>query len=689
MSESSIITDNHWQDLSTIIQRSPLVCTSLLKQPAPASAPPLSSIRQLLKFCTSRQQKQLLHRHIFSAIVLCKKKNYQQEELQQTCRLDKIFPDITPDTIHDSSWIAVPLPVIREHRAVKIHMLLGLKPGNGKCIMQTEPQLGSSSRETLELLVPDDKDLLVLTMQHNSDSPLSGRSLGLPAAIGISLLQNGRPWPPQLLATGALTTDGAIRAVQHIRKKKGLLSKDGGLFFVPVHNNKPDYDDRLIAVRTVKEAISVVNHLHRGIPDSQTIRLFQLAAQDADSLLERFHELPVEFFTLHDLAAVYKTIRNSPEKYSKKLVSCLDNKNNLTPLPDKLVSLFSYEDIWNLAQLHPFRSLEYSLAQLSFQNHFGRTDKSGKWSRLADKIAVSCDARQELSSLANNDFVNTRFNRYDFRPEIPELFKRRLEHEKQLHELQEDGSWQLGAMYGTIAQNFGFCGPAYLADLQEMCKQAIAAFGRRFGAEHPRIYSYLLYGLLENNRYNEANTLFSKMYSLPEKNPESWIQTVFAERSSHQCSCPFTITLLCRLLAEQPKFLDICSWRKSRQQLSRRVLQENRHPWQLSAVNLARCCLFYKEKNQAAKLLNHAVSICSRHGATMRAMGLLPLAVLHNHALQNASHISLVERIISEIRNHNKVRQSHFAELFQCKGGEHVLALVKERKKVLFPFSYR
>ncbi len=679
----------YWQDLSVIIQRSPLSSNFLLKQPPPAPVPPVSYIRHLLKLCTSLQQKQLFQRHVLSAIVLFEDQYNQQEQFQQISSLEKIFPDINLDDMQSVSWIAVPLAVVREHKAVKISILLGLKPGSGKCIVQCRPQLSRSSRQALELLVPDGNDLLVWTMQHESDSPLTGHSLGLPSAIGISLLQNGRKWPQQLLATGVLASDGYIKAVQHIRKKKRLLPKDAGLFLVPVENNNmPDSDGCMVAVQTVNDAISVVNHLHQGVHDPQTIRLFQLAAQDANSLLELFHKLPIEFFTLHDLSNVYETIRNNPKKYIKKLVSCLKNKKNLTQLPNDLVSMFTCDEIWNMAQLHPFSALKYSLAQLTFQNHLGRTVKSGQWSCLADKIAVSCDAKRDLTPLANNDFVNTRFNRYDFRPELPELFKRRLEHEKRLHELQEDDSWQLGAMYGTLAQNFGFCGPAYLANLEEMTEKAISAFGRRFSTEHPRILSYQLYGFLDNDQFTEANTLFAKVLSLTDTNPESWIRKIYAGCSSQQPGFPFTTTLLCRLLADQPKLLDMCSWKEIRQYLIRRVFLENQHPWQLTAINLARCCLHCHETEQAVKLLDYAVSVCRKHGATMRAMGLLPLALLHEHNLSGTTHIRLAEKLIEEIQI-NVLDQSHFADLFHCNGGGEVLALVKEREKVFFPFSYR
>ncbi|HIQ38363.1 MAG TPA: hypothetical protein EYH36_10300, partial [Desulfocapsa sulfexigens] len=559
----------HWKTLSTLLQRSPRLCNSLFKQPSPVPVPPLPCVQRLLKRCISLQQKQLLQRHLLAASILFQDQNLHRQELQKIYSLEDIFPDIELVELQSVSWIAFPIAVVKERRAVKITLLLGLKTGNGKCIVQNRPQFSKSSRESLELSVPDGKDLLVWTLQYESDSPVTGHSLALPSALAISFLQNKKKWPEQLLATGELTAGGQVRAVQDIQKKKLLLPGDSALFLVPMENNTPDSDKRVVPVQSIHEAIAVVNHLHQGIYDPQTIRLFQLAAQDAHILLERFNSLPIEFFVLHDLSTVYKKIRNNPDEYIGQLISCFKEAKNRTQLPDELMDLFVCDDILKLAQRDQFTAIQFCLVQLAWQNHYGRTNKSRQWSSLAVTIAQSYEVKKELTSLANNDFINTRFNRYDFRPELPELFKLRLEHEKQLHQLQEDDGKRLGAMYGTLAQNYGFCGPTYLTHLKEMTDKAMDAFGRRDAGEHSRILSYLIYGFLDNDAFTEANTLFCKVFSLPADRPESWIRKIFAGCESEFFRLPFPITLLCRLLAEQPELLERCSWKESRQHLTR------------------------------------------------------------------------------------------------------------------------
>jgi len=685
--DSSI--DRHWQNLATIVQRSPLCSINLLKQPAPVSAPPVSFVREIVKFCTTQKQRELVQRHILSASVLFENQNKQLQELQLISGFCRIFPDIPLKELQAVTWLALPIAVVQGGRGVKITTLLGLKSGSGKCVVQQRPQISKVCLEILELSVPPDKDLFIWTLQHESDSPITGHSLGLPLAIGLFLLQQGSSWPEKLLVTGALMADGHVSPVQNIKEKKQLLDKNGGMLLVPLENITQDFDERLVAVRTVAEAISVVNYLLQDIHDSQTIRLLQWVVQDADNFLDGFHKLPPAFFTLHDFSAVFKKIQNSPGKYLGKLTLCLRNKKSLTQLPYEMVHLFSHNEIWVLAQSHPFSALQYSLAQLSFQNHSGRADSSKEWHSLAKKIATSCDARKELSSLANNDFVSRRFNRYDFRVELPELFKRRLVHEEQLHELQEDDSRQLGAMYGTLAQNYGFCGPLHFEKLEKMTAKAIAAFGRRNRDEHPRILSYLLYGFLDSDEFARANTLFSRDYLRSDNHPAIWIKKTVTGCDRQQNCNPFTLALLCRLLADQPGLLDRCSWKDSRQNLVSRVLNGNKHPWQLIAVNLARCCLFYREKKQAERLLNHAVSVCANHGATIRAMGLLPLALLYKHDLFSILHSAIAKQIVTAIQEQNNLEQSHFSDLFCCDSGEEILGLTEEKKRTMFPFSYR
>ena len=88
-------------------------------------------------------------------------------------------------------------------------------------------------------------------------------------------------------------------------------------------------------------------------------------------------------------------------------------------------------------------------------------------------------------------------------------------------------------------------------------------------------------------------------------------------------------------------------------------------------------------------LLNHAVSVCANHGATIRAMGLLPLALLYKHDLFSILHSARAKQVVTAIQEQNILEQSHFSDLFCCDSGEEILFFTEEKKRTLFPFSYR
>jgi len=688
--DSSDTIHEHWQNLAVMLECAPLSSVLILKQPPSVPVPSLSFIHHLFQLCRSLQEKELLERHILAGILLFKEySDTAQLNSMQLQYFNQMFPHNSLEEIISASWIAVPLATVRNGTAIRVSVLLGIRPGNGRVITQNLPEMDDNSRNSLKLAVPADKDLFAWSLQHQSDGKLTGRSLGLPAAIAINLLQNGRQWPQNLLASGELDADGHVKPVKHIQQKKMLLPGKNGLFLIPVENRGQESSQNLLSVNSIDEAARVVNYLFHGTDNPIEIKLMQLAAEDPAILLSQFHKLPPEFFVLNNLDSLFKTVRQSPLQFIDKLCLCLENNNSRAQLPKEVSNLFSLEEIWKLARQEPFAALEYSLAQLTFQNHHGRTENSRRWSELAKKIAKNYDARKELSSYANLEFVNTRFNRYDFRPELPESFSRRLEHEKKIHALNEDDSRQLGAMYGTLTQNFGFCGPAYLTELQKTADKAFSAFGRRGAAEHSRIGSYVVYGLLDSEKFADANRLFGKNYKLPVDSPDYWIREILSEGDQQRSSCPFLITLLCRLLAEQPNLARRCAWDDSRKKLARRTVKEQHHPWQLTAVNLARCCLFHKENDIAIQLLNHAAGVCMKHGATMCAMTLLPLATLYEHNLLDTSHITLAEKITTGIRNNTNLNQSHFSDLLQCNGGEEILMTVNKKKNEFFPFSYR
>ena len=92
-------------------------------------------------------------------------------------------------------------------------------------------------------------------------------------------------------------------------------------------------------------------------------------------------------------------------------------------------------------------------------------------------------------------------NRYHFDPNLPEDYSEALNRQKAFYDLYQRGKGNriqkdrvLGTMIGTVAQNYAFCGPQYLANAVASSREACELFDRK--QDLLRQYSYLFFAYL-------------------------------------------------------------------------------------------------------------------------------------------------------------------------------------------------
>jgi len=692
-------TNRHWKNLQTLLLHSPLNSDFLLKQAFPVPPPPGFIIAQLFQSCGSDRRRLLLKRHLLSSFALF---NAPLGEFQAPSGMGNVvhfFPDIDHITFTSACWTAVPVPVVQRGGASVLTLMFGLTTGKGRLFCQSTPRIDQSSRKALETVlqssfltgVEKENDLFVWTLQEEDSSPLKGASLGLPATIGLNLLRRRKRWPEGLFASGEITAEGHIRPVKYLKEKRRAISRESQLFIIPKQYSHLVSGNKTVSVQSFEEAILAVNCFHNDILDGDSIALFQLAAKDPELLLDQFRNLPVEFFHLYELSTVLEKIQQAPERYLARVASCLRENSYKLEQAKWLASLYTCDEIQQLAAVDEFNALEYCLGRLALHNHSGDIEKSQKWSVCAEEISTALMGRKELSRLVNNSVLNERFNRYDFRTEIPSIFSKCLEYEIQLHDLQGDDSWRLGAMYGTLTQNYGFCGPAYFENLKVMAQKALSTFGRKYKKEHSRIQAYLIYALLDSHNWAEAKLVLRQYLDLPKSTTaHEWLNKLTAIKEDHWHDYTFKASLVCRFLADQQSLLEnILLDSTEFQRLIHETLQQAQHPWQLTATNLARLCLHSHKQGQAVQLLTHAISICKDNGETMQVMALLPLSLLYEYGFAKKLHYQQAEQIQEMIRSNNILNQSHFTDILSCQSGQDILERTAEKRSSLFPFSYR
>ena len=136
--------------------------------------------------------------------------------------------------------------------------------------------------------------------------------------------------------------------------------------------------------------------------------------------------------------------------------------------------LITPEGVRALAGRDPLAAFRIAQAQLLNSSRQGNMELSQLWGQtsndLVEKINADAPGMDFNAGHINRRIVIERHGRYDFRPELPQQAMDMVERLLELNGLKKRcGSgavaMALGKLYGTIAQNFGFCGVVSKSEL--------------------------------------------------------------------------------------------------------------------------------------------------------------------------------------------------------------------------------
>ena len=224
---------------------------------------------------------------------------------------------------------------------------------------------------------------------------------------------------------------------------------------------------------------------------------------------------------------------------------------------------------------------------------------------------------------------------------------------------------------GTLAQHFGFRGPAY-QDLELTTEKSPTSTAHGGGEvveyrdDWRRQFNYLLYGLLdpaETGKSGEATRAAAADEAL-----ERYLdcnRRTLTEASLDRLGS-FQHAALARFLADRGEPLGAYV-RWAERHLSDRP---RRHPWQLWLYNVGRLLPAMEDQRQAWRL---SLDQCRTAPATIRAMSLLPLAALR--ALRPAAEADLLRETVELLvwLPRSGLDRAHFAPLTAALSGEAML----------------
>lgn len=393
--------------------------------------------------------------------------------------------------------------------------------------------------------------------------------------------------------------------------------------------------------------------------------------------------------------------------YSEKVkaLACLITQNDIDKAPDSLY-------------LQIFRWCSFNIGIASHEgraSHENDDTAEGTW-RLKivpfEKKVVERYPKYFSYFVNCFYFVNNRHDAYDFRPEIPAEFDK-------IRELLESGykkikgvNLAMGEMYGTIAQNYAFCGSKFLAKTEEYVDKAQHAFGG--GDEpkpdthiddHQRSFATLVGAYIDAGELEKARSALFKYLGISYEDSRAWnTLKPFADFNSYE----YYVTV--RFLAE---IFDVDGFEEDKEgavkfihssfaklENHKGVVKPGDHPWQLWSYNLGRLALRladFKEDEKvkyrglAKKSLEKSLHLSAvlREKETIYVMQLLPLSALYEAGIIDVSKLNPANEIIDLIEKSTFLNKDHFKNLLTIKEPEGVLDEIAKQTMRYFPFNYR
>jgi hypothetical protein len=353
-----------------------------------------------------------------------------------------------------------------------------------------------------------------------------------------------------------------------------------------------------------------------------------------------------------------------------------------------VASLVAPAAVASLPETHLESGFRWAIDCLTLANRRGQVTEAVEWDRVGatlTKRAVDTGQTDAVAHYTNIAFVHREQGHYHFTPDLPEiLFTLEAGLAQVADARRAMGSAvdkTYGALCGTLAQHYGFCGPEWMAATERYIEKARRAFG---GGDVPsrrqdwlRPLNYRCYARLDAG--DMAGAQGDLMAYLETSDWDEVMQKVAALDRWQQA-------LLARFLADAGTTEAMETYLDRVAHLVPTVPAV--HPWPLWVNNLGRMAQQARQTETAERYYRTALARC-RHagiGPTVQVMALLPLAGLDALGRLDAD---IVGREINAVRRAAAhLDPGHFRPVFEM-GPAPLLTLIRDNPRRLFPFSYR
>ncbi len=688
-----------WEELLILFDTAPDFAAKILRKPCTIGLPAGQLLETLEKAAGCAGLLTLLRRHIISCMI---SNGSYDEQIINGCL--QVCSPLEKEHILKSKWVAFPVVTCRANLCSMTWLLAGIMADHdSSCVpLLTTLDFSHDTRSTMRKALSAVKahtrmshaaKLIVLPLTNGNADVITGSSLGLALVLALMLLEEGRPWPRGIIATGGIDSSGKIFPVDLMDVKQEFASVTGKTLICPASDMI--MTDRGLAnvlpCVTLSHAVQAVMFASEGA-DTVLLPLLLACTRDPVIFLKHFHEIPLSILHSGRFQSICQQIRTQPERYIDELSECIATCAQDIEYARVIASLFTSDQLVQVARLLPAKAhsvLRAVTARIAVLGHAGDTAALSTWIQIAQELGNSA-GQIAAAQYYNHCFTALRHNRFDFRPDLPDDFASALSTEQQVMAIRKEDNWLLGAMHGTAAQNYGFCGTEFLHKVKEHVRKGIEAFGARYEDDALRLKNYLIYALLDAGKTGDAaRELAGYMKAGPVNQDFSSLLRMAVTRipgtGRLDTDAPYRLLLILRFMADTGEQAE----RDIIRRIGCLVSQYRWHPWQLVALNAARISLAAKWLSHARKFLQESVEICMAGSTTMNVMALLPLSLMYVHQIDPDRAKAMVIPAKEIISDQGLVETEHFKDLSCLDNAGRLLTAVANQPERWFPFSYR
>lgn len=519
---------------------------------------------------------------------------------------------------------------------------------------------------------------------------ISGPSLGLPCFLAAAGCCEGLP-DIRILSTGQLDGFGAVLPVEYVQIKVDSAEGCCQLFLYPQGSKAPVSRLECVPVAHVGEALAVMACYQpgMGLKIAQAEKVLQAGQGLAREICSFRTGMSVWLQRNRDAIAAGLASDPSLGELVQQLQLWCDSTLRHDPeLGSAVLKCLSLELAWKVSEESAQLAWSIGVLQMDGANHRGSLVEFARWRALVDRLRTKIDsfenAGRHLTLYYVQAIIGDRHNRYVFSEELPkdeDAMSEIMEMEAAFELLRAKGrcreNTRLGRYYGTLGQNYGFCGPGFLVQCLRHLDLAISCFcadSVRSEKERNRDQLYKAFALSSAGRTDDAVETLRGITGL-------WGQGHWNLKDMN----PYQTHALLRAHVDSGNGMDAGLWQSIAGLQGGQARRA--HPWQLITYNLG---LLAPDSDAAYRMLRESLALClaPEAGPTIQVMALLPLAQLHaaGHCLPDMD--DHFRRAIAPVYGTDLSRE-HFVCLIQAGTTDEILRRVQKEKVRLFPYSYR